>query len=913
MKIFYKLVAGYLFIASLVWIVGLYSVAESQRNLQGAIIKDSELFAETTLDKIDRAIFSKLETFQEYQTDLILQRAVMASNAKFEKLKNIQEYINNRDIAWRSASALVATPLMRKLMDNELSHELNEKLSFYQETYGYRVFGEVFITNKYGANVAQTGRTTDYQQSDEEWWQSARDKGLYIGEVAYDESAGMYAIDFGIRIDDAQDNFIGVIKAVLNIENVIQMLAGLQTGSSTYSLIRHNGNIIYSTKPFSFLEQSSYLSALGNDERSHVKRKTGGDGDILTIHTYSKGYRNFKGLGWILIVEHATKDIFAPAAALQRNIYLFATVVTLMALLMGIFLSRTIATPIRHLKKFAEDFQATGMNQRIKISASDEVGALADSFNHMVERLQKTTVSRDDLQREIEERKLLQTKYFKLSQAIEQAGEAILITDKEGTIEYVNPAFSQITGYPAEEVIGHTPKVLNADNHEAAFYDKLWDTITSGNAWHGKLMDKKKDGSFFPTQVSISPLRDSNGEITSFIGIHVDLTEQQCLEEQFQQSQKMQAIGTLVGGIAHNFNNMLAGLTGNLYLARQMAKDQPKLASKLDRAEQLSFQAAETVAQLLAFARKDSVQFTPIPFTRLVREAFKLHQVSIPENIHLAYDICPQAMQVMGNTNQLQQILLNLINNAQDAVEDTADPRITVKLESLTADEAFLAMYPNIQGRHFAHLSVKDNGCGIPAGKLAFVFDPFFTLKEVGKGTGLGLSMAYGSITSHGGIIDVESVLGEGSTFHVYLPVLETETRTETIQENGDIALGHGETILLADDEKYVRETAREVLEHLGYKVLLVEDGKEAVDMLAARGSEIDMIILDVVMPVMGGVEAASHMMETNPGTPIVFATGYDKNSMGQGLESLDQVVLSKPFTILQLSQILHKALHPQK
>jgi len=401
-------------------------------------------------------------------------------------------------------------------------------------------------------------------------------------------------------------------------------------------------------------------------------------------------------------------------------------------------------------------------------------------------------------------------------------------------------------------------------------------------------------------------VRDANGEPNLLAGITQDITEHKRLENQFYLTQKMEALGTLVGGIAHDFNNILAGITGNLYLARRYAKALPKAVEKLDVVEKLSFRASGLIKQLLAYARRDMVIMNPLALIPYMEETLKFLRLPLPENIELHEQLCSDSLTINGDETQLHQVLMNLVNNARDAVAGTKKPTITIALEAFETDESFISKHPYFLRAAYAHLSVKDNGCGIPENHIEHLFEPFYTTKEVGKGTGLGLAMVFGAIKTHRGYVEVESIEGKGSTFHIYLPLIE-EKVPDVSQAPDSVEEGVGETILLADDDENVRETTLEVLKALGYRVLVAENGEQAVALFRENLEVIDLVLSDLVMPVMGGHEAVQAMRQIKPDMKAIFASGYDSN----GDAHLDnELVIKKPFVVEELSRLISQQLN---
>lgn len=515
--------------------------------------------------------------------------------------------------------------------------------------------------------------------------------------------------------------------------------------------------------------------------------------------------------------------------------------------------------------------------------------------------------------RDITTRKKAEEKLRKMSRALDEAGESVLITDCHGIIEYVNPAFTAITGYHEDEVIGKDPSILKSEAQDPAYYKELWETITAGNTWHGTLIDRRKDGSFYPALMSIAPIHNQNGEITHYVSTQRDMSEHQKLEDQLIQSQKMEAIGTLVGGIAHDFNNMLAALQGNIYLAKQTVTGQPQTSERLSNVESLISTAAGVVRQLLTFARKDSVRMQPFCLNDFMKDGFKLAETAIPENIEHECDLCEEEIIIKGDSNQLQQALMNLLINAKDAVSETEGAKIKCSLHPFEISEEFLTLHPELKGMHYSRLSVSDNGCGIANERLHKIFEPFFTTKEVGKGTGLGLAMVYGAIQRHGGVVEVESKLGGGTTFHVYLPRLQNKPAKE---ESSAIesSPGHGECILLVDDEKSLRTTTREVLQCLGYRVIEAENGSAAFELFIDPANSVDLIITDLVMPVQNGHTLAERVRRIDSRVPIIFVTGYDREDASYlGEEITHSILLNKPFEFDPLSQTIRAMLKSAK
>jgi len=385
--------------------------------------------------------------------------------------------------------------------------------------------------------------------------------------------------------------------------------------------------------------------------------------------------------------------------------------------------------------------------------------------------------------------------------------------------------------------------------------------------------------------------------------------EKESLEQQLRQAQKMEAVGMLAGGIAHDFNNMLAGMLGQLYLIKlevtEGRVDTAKAVERLDAVDAEGRKAAAVINQLMTFARKGEVRMQQVELNRLVSDAMRLHRVSIPENIGMDTHLEQVDLSVNGEAGMIQQMLLNLLTNARDALADQAGPHIDVALSRFVPDTAFIEAHAGFEACPYARLTVRDNGSGMDTITREHIFDPFFTTKDVGKGTGLGLSMIFGGMQTHGGHVLARSEPGRGSEFQLYFPLVGEKVEKEQAAVSGTVH-GQGQTILLADDQPMLLDVFRQALEALGYVVLTATDGEQALTIFESHQHEIDLILLDVVMPNKGGIEAAEEMRKFAPGLPVIFHTGYGEEARLEKVGNWPNCeTVKKPSSIEKLSRLV--------
>jgi len=498
----------------------------------------------------------------------------------------------------------------------------------------------------------------------------------------------------------------------------------------------------------------------------------------------------------------------------------------------------------------------------------------------------------------------------KLSRAVEQSADTIVITDLHGVIEYVNPAFEALTGYHHDEVCGRTPRILKSGEQAPETYHELWKTILAGNVYRGILVNRKKNGDLYYVEESICPVRDAAGEITHFISNGRDLTERLRLEGQLRQSQKMDAIGNLAGGVAHDFNNILTIITSYAELALDSVPPESPLEYKLQEILQAARRAAELTRQLLGFGRKQPQALRVADLNEVVEKIAKTLPRLIGEDIEFTFAPGKELGRVRVDPLQIEQILMNLAANARDAMPQGGYLRI--ETSGVTLDDEYVhckrAVIPT--GR-YALITVSDDGAGIPAEHLPHIFEPFYTTKPLGKGTGLGLATVYGIVKQNKGFIWAYSEPAMGTVFKIYLPCVGGR---DNVGEADDAriggVIGGSETVLLVEDEQSVRNATAEFLRLQGYTVLEAKDGVDALAVVKKTRSTIHLLITDVVMPNMSGGQLAKELAQLRPETKMLFVSGYaGKTVLDHKVLDLETNFVQKPYTLKQLSLKIRSAL----
>jgi PAS domain S-box-containing protein len=480
--------------------------------------------------------------------------------------------------------------------------------------------------------------------------------------------------------------------------------------------------------------------------------------------------------------------------------------------------------------------------------------------------------------------------------------DVVTLQDTEMRIIQANKAACEVFGRPFNEIIGKLCYELFRSESEPCEGCPIPTTVQTFLPYTAEVEHKDMGKTF---QITAVPILDEKGKVEGVAHFAKDITEQKSLVAQLLQAQKMEAIGTLAGGVAHDFNNMLTAIIGNVELAKLRFDPADPVTDELRQVESAAQRAAILVRQLLLFSRKQPMEFVSIDLNRTIEDLFKMLQRIIGEDVDLRMELCKEQAEINGDPGNIDQVVMNLAVNARDAMNQGGI--LSIKTETVSLDEEYCSNNPEARPGRFVCLSLTDNGEGMPESVRQHIFEPFFTTKGTGKGTGLGLAVVYGIVKSHNGWINVYSEPGQGTTFRVYFPFTETRADEEKEEEQIDIAQfqGKGENILLIEDDEATRNLAAIILQRHGYSVVAASTAEEALDFFFKKSDKkFDLVLSDVVLPGMNGIELIDLILEEKPDMPVLLCSGYADQKVHWPLIKQREIpFIEKPFAIAALLQ----------
>ena len=700
----------------------------------------------------------------------------------------------------------------------------------------------------------------------------------------------------------------GALIGYINLSKLSEIAAAVQLGKgATPAIIDDRGAAVAHTDPRVV------------DERRNLKSLpiaswalSGNKG----VFTFTDDDREMLGsvalvqlTGWPVIVAQPMEEAFASVRKMSNLTWAGMLIIVLLAALVGLWSLWIVQRPISWLAANSARLAEGDQEFAPPGAVFKEFQELSSTFQTMAEAVRNREAA-------------LVSSEQHLRAILDSSADTILSLDKHRYITDCNKAFVDEFGYEREEVLGCSTELIHVSREKFLSLGELTQTrLSEKSSWRGEWNFRRKDGTTVPMETVISKLEASDGATTGLVVLMRDISqrlrdeaERAQLEVQLRHSQKMEAIGTLAGGIAHDFNNILQVLHGSVQLLWSSKDVKEPERARLDLMDSALERATGLVSQLLTFSRKMEGDMGSLDLNFEVKQVAALLERTIPKMIEIKLELAQDIWFIKGNPIQMEQILLNLASNSRDAMPDGG--RITVSTLNREMDqESIAAENLDISPGRYIVLGVADNGKGMGKEVVQHVFEPFFTTKGVGGGTGLGLATVYGIVRSHGGAIQCRSEPGEGTAFSVYFPATShSEARKRKARRTPDKLVGGTETILLVDDEYSVADVAAAALKAVGYQVEYAHNGETALEMISGQADEIDLVILDLGMPGIGGRRTLEGIKQRQPDLPVIIASGYSALEEADKAKVLGaEVYIQKPFRLAGMLEVVRKILDKNK
>ena len=918
MKFSNKLSLSILITGMIVLITASYTIYKISYN---SVIKSQLMYTKSIADEIsddiDHLLYEKVKTTLTLANTLIIKKALETSNLSYAHLSDEKrtKSIKLLNEKWKSTKD-PADNFILKFTDNKVSHFLKNQQALLKGEYG-----EIFLTNKFGALVASTAKLSTFSHGHKYWWLGSYDNGegaVFFDDRGYDDSVGGYVLGLVVPVRKGTE-IIGILKCNLNIlGSISQLISGAEDKLiGKFKLTRSGGMVVFEEgfEPLTTQVHDSIFKKLKSKNNESFVTTDSGEKYIvgcseIKLTKGEKGYgfggtfesidhkKGNTGESWHVLCYRKMNVVLAPITESIKSLILLGFAIILILVLVSYLFGRKIAKPLAIINKATEKIGKGDFESRIDVMRKDEFGDLAHSFNSMIGKLQQTTTTVELLENEVKHRKQIE-KDLRVSEALLQAAmdqsqAGIAIADApDGKLRYVNNSGLGIRGKTKEEIVDGIGIEQYVASWQIFHFDgtpykddevPLARAIMYGEVCSKEFIVRRPDEEDRIVFANAAPIFNDEGEVFAGIIVFLDVTDRKQVEEALSESEKklarsekMEAMGLMAGGVAHDLNNILSGIVSYPELLLLDLPEDSPLRKPIKTIQESGMRAADVVEDLLTIARGVIISKEVLNLNTMIEEYMdsadqqKLEKIKPLSTYRTELD--SELMNITCSASHVKKILMNLTVNASEAIEGTGT--VTISTMNRYLDEP-LKGYEDVRIGEYVVLTISDDGSGISPQDLDKIFEPFYTKKVMGRsGTGLGLAVVWNSMQDHNGYINVKSS-EKGTVFELYFPTTREQVAAEAEEVPLDDYLGHGEKILVVDDEERQREIAGGILTRLGYSAESVSSGEEAVEYV--KEHPVDLIVLDMVMPKgINGRETYEKIIKIHPGQKAIIASGYAK------------------------------------
>ncbi|MGB7088279.1 MAG: ATP-binding protein [Phormidesmis sp.] len=788
----------------------------------------------------------------------------------------------------------------------------------------YPDYAWIGLADTKGNIVASTGRLLEGRNAAKQPWFQQSHQHPFVGDIheaalladlpQHKTGELLHFAYVAAPVTNQNGAFEGVLGAYLSWSLTKEVQTSLSDPLETQSrvevfVLSEQGRVLLG--PEGFQDESLELPSVdaGQSGKMGYQLETWPDGiQYLTAFTSSQGYRDYPGLGWITLVRQPAQVAFGPARAMQAQVFVWGGVLGGLCAIGSWLNARQIVNPILRLTIAVNRIQQGDSQVAVPIlRGQGELAKFSESLSQLVQTLnaqqQNLAITNQKLQQEIDERKRSEEKIRRQAALLDIATDAIFVRGLDGVIQYWNRSAERLYGWSASEVCGKESNTLINRAANADVLREAFQSVLEQNDWQGELKKMTKAGQEVIVDSRWTLIRDQANEPTAILTVDTDITQAKQLETQFLRAQRLESLGTLASGIAHDLNNVLTPILGAAAILPMSLKNIDETSESIIKTLDVSARrASDMVKQILSFARGGESQRYLIQVAHVLKELRQVCNSTFPKNIVIEMNLGSELWPVSADATQLHQICMNLCVNARDAMPDGGT--LTLSAENRWIDQHFQRQHLDAKIGPYVQISVNDTGTGMSPEVIERIFDPFFTTKEIGKGTGLGLFTSLGIVKNHGGFLIVCSETGKGTQFQLYLPAQENSQTQAAIAVQAQP--GHGEMVLVVDDEISIREMTKIALESYNYRIITAENGNQAIAQYAEHAREIRVVLMDMMMPSLGGKQAIDELKKIVPTVKIISTSG---SIIHQDLPNVE-VFLPKPYSLNELLMAIHTVIY---